>query len=489
MKPIRSFLFIFAALLLLLAFPMVCPNKRINFSGVEFRVYNLDFLVKNKPPGQQAKPSAPEFVPKNEKSDLKSEVKEEKKVQMPLKVKVNSQQVVEKKFQVDTRLASFDINVPDETAGEWANLGSKFSQAKLYDKPLRILYYGDSQIENDRITSVFRKMLQEKFGGAGRGLVPLENAYNSANNFAMSVSDNWAAESVKKNKQAQLDLGLMCEAFRMHNSKTNQTSWVKIKSLKDDPENGFTVLSIFYRATSKAELKIKINSDSTTINDLPGCDKICEMRYDLGKTPKELELRFTTSSDLTVYGLNLESPAGIMVDNISLRGLSSPEFSKIDPNRLQQMAQLLNPSFVILQYGVNVVPNITSDYSFYKKILNKELDCLKKTIPGIPILLVSVSDMACRASGTLETYPNIEKVLAAQKQAALENGCAFWNLFESMGGKGSMISWVEQQPPLGNKDYVHYTTLGAEKVGNLFARQFIKSLEPGMATALLVDEH
>ena len=37
---------------------------------------------------------------------------------------------------------------------------------------VRIVHYGDSQIEEDRITNVFRRELQERFGGQGVGIVP-----------------------------------------------------------------------------------------------------------------------------------------------------------------------------------------------------------------------------------------------------------------------------------------------------------------------------
>ncbi|MBP5720975.1 MAG: hypothetical protein J6W82_07910, partial [Bacteroidales bacterium] len=37
---------------------------------------------------------------------------------------------------------------------------------------MRILHYGDSQLEEDRITSTIRNGLQERFGGGGPGLLP-----------------------------------------------------------------------------------------------------------------------------------------------------------------------------------------------------------------------------------------------------------------------------------------------------------------------------
>ena len=53
------------------------------------------------------------------------------------------------------------------------------------------------------------------------------------------------------------------------------------------------------------------------------------------------------------------------------------------------------------------------------------------------------------------------------KNAAFENGCAFWDLYENMGGKNAMKSWVERTPPLAAKDYTHFNPKGAEYIGEL----------------------
>ena len=40
------------------------------------------------------------------------------------------------------------------------------------EKPVRIVHYGDSQIEDDRLTGTIRERLQERFGGNGPGMMP-----------------------------------------------------------------------------------------------------------------------------------------------------------------------------------------------------------------------------------------------------------------------------------------------------------------------------
>ena len=47
------------------------------------------------------------------------------------------------------------------------------SLAESSDRVVRVLHYGDSQIEEDRMTQQIREALQERYGGAGVGMMPL----------------------------------------------------------------------------------------------------------------------------------------------------------------------------------------------------------------------------------------------------------------------------------------------------------------------------
>lgn len=44
-------------------------------------------------------------------------------------------------------------------------------------------------------------------------------------------------------------------------------------------------------------------------------------------------------------------------------------------------------------------------------------------------------------------------------------GIAYWDLYAAMGGRGSMMKWVDAY--LAGPDYVHFTPKGARHVGNI----------------------
>jgi hypothetical protein len=66
------------------------------------------------------------------------------------------------------------------------------------------------------------------------------------------------------------------------------------------------------------------------------------------------------------------------------------------------------------------------------------------------------------------SYPNIEKIRDAMKNAAFDANCAYWDMYEAMGGKNSMPSWVFATPSLASKDFVHFNTRGARIIANMF---------------------
>ena len=46
-----------------------------------------------------------------------------------------------------------------------------------------------------------------------------------------------------------------------------------------------------------------------------------------------------------------------------------------------------------------------------------------------------------------------------------------------MGGDGSMIQWVEQEPTRANKDYTHFNHRGAKEAANLIFTQLNQGYE------------
>ena len=91
-------------------------------------------------------------------------------------------------------------------------LDSFFEEARKAQKNgtlVRILHYGDSQIEMDRISSVLRQDLQERFGGSGPGSSRGAFPFSSAKNLRMgaTVDSRGARREKQANKEEMGDGG------------------------------------------------------------------------------------------------------------------------------------------------------------------------------------------------------------------------------------------------------------------------------------------
>ena len=79
--------------------------------------------------------------------------------------------VFEKKRRDSAQFSLKKIQYPDNNRSIIFPFFKKLANAKT--KKVRIMHYGDSQIEGDRISGRLRERLQKEFGGNGAGLFPL----------------------------------------------------------------------------------------------------------------------------------------------------------------------------------------------------------------------------------------------------------------------------------------------------------------------------
>src|SRR5690606_9159689 len=85
--------------------------------------------------------------------------------------------------------------------------------------------------------------------------------------------------------------------------------------------------------------------------------------------------------------------------------------------------------------------------------------------PEASCLVMSVTDHADQVSpGVVKTRSVVPRMVEVQREVAQEQGCAFFNTFQAMGGEGSIYRWSRKRPAWANGDYAHLVTLGQEAV-------------------------
>jgi lysophospholipase L1-like esterase len=99
--------------------------------------------------------------------------------------------------------------------------------------------------------------------------------------------------------------------------------------------------------------------------------------------------------------------------------------------------------------------------------MSKSVQHLREGFGDTPILLISAHDRSIKLEGSYRTSPDIPILVNTQGEIAIENGCAFWNLFAAMGGYNSMVNYVHSNPPLAQKDHTHFNRTGANHIADL----------------------
>ena len=366
----------------------------------------------------------------------------------------------------DSSAANEKIIHPGDFENALSNFYSKLD--KIKDGELvRVLHFGDSQIEGDRISGIIRSMLQEKFGGCGVGFIPITDPGFDRKNIHRTTSGSWDKYSVVRAQKTapHNKYGVLGNFF--HWGKDGASISLSKNEKTYQRTQKFEQISLLY-GQAYEEFFYTLMSDTSTLQHgiLPSDSGAVNHQWTLNNSGnRSIKFSFTGESP-DIYGIALDCKSGVAVDNISMRGSSGNDFSKMDKTALKQQIQKLNVGLIIYEFGVNIVPNVLNDYTWYKNMVIQQITLLKKLAPNASILIVGVSDMCRKQETEFASYPNIEKIRNAQREAAQATGCAFWDLYQVMGGKNSMSEWVSASPSLAEKDYTHFTWRGANIVGN-----------------------
>jgi len=346
--------------------------------------------------------------------------------------------------------------------------------------PLRVLYYGDSQIEGDRITAQLRKKLQSEFGGIGAGLISPKMVVSYTQSVQVSSSTNWRRYGIRDYRDALLDhkqFGVMMNLCRfslpakyLPAQRQYEEGWIRVNASNMGFFNAerFDVCRIFVENVSDTcFIEYMAVGEAPRFDTIPPGDDFLVSDFTINRFINSLTIRFTSRLSPDILGISLQGKSGILVDNIPMRGSRGTDFSSTDTTLLARMYEELNTGLIILHFGVNVAPNIVDSYFYYQNALVRELSLLKRISNNTPIVVVGISDMNKKTPDGFVTYPNIEAIRDAQRNAAFLTGCIFFDLFEAMGGENSMRRWVDTVPSLGKKDYIHFTYAGANKVSEM----------------------
>lgn len=348
---------------------------------------------------------------------------------------------------------------------------------------VRVGHYGDSQLEGDRVTSLLRILFQSKFSGNGVGYVPMDDI-TSPVSYARTASRNWVRYTVFHNKSSKGLYSPGGTAFRYtffippgkRDSITENGDTIKIETPGASFSNATLFLKLFrgysqaYIWYGKAEEPCHMEVYSSTGGELlaemdldnPGAFNVT--RIPLSSAATSLRFVFSGPSP-EIYGLSFDPAVGVQFDNYGLRGHSGDGLMLIRSETLGMELRMINARLAILQFGGNVTPYVKNEKNveYIKGIYDNLYRHFRIAFPEASVLVIGVNDVARHVGSGYASYPMIGRIRDVQKEVALKNGCAFFDLYEMMGGENSVLAWNNKG--LASRDG-HFSDRGRELVSN-----------------------
>ena len=341
---------------------------------------------------------------------------------------------------------------------------------------VRVMHYGDSQIEMDRISSVLRQRLQELFGGSGPNMVPAIQRVAS-----MSISQSYSGGLTRytmygdstTRRAPHNRYGVMTQF-----SQTNGTSTISFtktrhsKALEKAKE--ISRVSVLFGNNSEG-FKATLKADTIKTEPIvcPAKSGVSLISWDL---PAQVSKGYITlQGSAEVYAVLLDGDYGVAVDNTPLRGCSGTIFTRGNKDVMRESFELMDTRLIILQFGGNRMPSIynTKSITNYMAELDKQINYFKEVAPQATLLFIGPADMGKSYNGKVGTWKGLPELNDSLRSTALRNEIAYWDMFHVMGGEGSMAQYVKHNPPLAGPDYIHFTTLGAQEIGEDLAKSLL----------------
>jgi hypothetical protein len=374
-----------------------------------------------------------------------------------------------------------DLNKIENDSSALAFVYEKLYQLeKTKQGRVNIVHMGDSHIQADILSGSIRQKMQLKFGNAGRGLIfPYRVAKsNEPGSYKTATNVVWDA---KRNVFYDKPLPIGISGFTVE----TRDSVAEISLMVKDQPNlgyGFTKFTLFHE-------KGPGNYELTVCDDL-NCEIGIIRPIDKSANPFVSEVKFSRpmrqiylrnrSADTAmkhstrIYGMMLENDsAGVLYNMIGVNGAEYRHYN-MSKYFLQQFSYL-NADLVIISMGTNEAFSAGFDKDLFYRNIDTLITNIRNANPSTAILLTTPGDSFRKSRKGRVKNPDMKLAKDAIIKYSLDHNIACWDLYEVMGGYGSMAKWYAAK--LSAKDKVHFSGKGYQIQGDLLYQAFLEGYE------------
>lgn len=337
---------------------------------------------------------------------------------------------------------------------------------------VRIAYFGDSMTDGDLIVQDLRISFQQVFGGHGVGFVSMTSESAASRRTVIhQFSGNWEVQSYLNVKTPTSPFGINGHVFFVKDS--TRVNWVKYRANNTEFSTRLYNPTLFYGQSNNKEGTVVVAVDKDTVKVVKKLisTSILNTLSISSKSIKEFKSEFIHADSIPFYGYNFDDGKGVHIDNFSSRGNSGLPISIFNTSLMRAFNDKLGYDLIILHYGTNVLNYGNYNYDWYYKGMIKVVEHLRECFLGVSVLIISTGDKGTKYGMEIKTDSAVIPLVRAQKNCAIKTESGFVNLYTLMGGDGSIVKWVGEDPVMASKDYTHFNFRGAKKVSDLLYKQ------------------
>lgn len=334
---------------------------------------------------------------------------------------------------------------------------------------VRIVHIGGSHVQGGTLTRHLRNGLMSLPGASdgGRGMVfPFTSAKtNTPSSYRSRYEGEWNAT---KNVSREPDhrLGLTGMAVTTSDSTASVRIVLKARNaVPDEPPFFFDKVDVLGYSSGGERFPVVVTDSGDTLSGRRD-ESLSRWSFSLPASADSVQVAVAGhGGELTVTGIYLDNASsGVSVTEIGVNGAAVPSYLRCDD--FERDLAVIKPDLVILAIGINDAsgPHFSADefVARYRSLVAR----VRAASPDCALLFVTNNDSFKRVRRRVYSV-NQNGLLAEEAffRICSEHGGGVWDMFDIMGGLGSMKKWEEAG--LARRDKIHFTDEGYAILGDL----------------------
>ena len=322
--------------------------------------------------------------------------------------------------------------------------------------PIHIVHFGDSHTAADEWTGGLRYFYQQKFGNGGSGYSLSGHPFLGYRRVGThhGATAGWHTEGLAAGEgDGYFGLG----GVSIYTLRAGQSVFI---------EADCTEVGVYYlQMPGGGELELFDNDQLVKSFSTDGEIAASMLPYRTTPGIHTLKLLTLQNRPVRLLGWTTDRDTGVTYESLGINGAEASLFFRWKDSMVADDLRQRNPALIVLAYGSNEASDLNWTGESYQAMFSALLKRLRADCPTASILVLGPTDRMMRTRAGVVAVQGIDKIITAQRLACAENGCAYWNAKQRMGGTGSMRDWMIAG--LGQADYVHFTAPGYDRLAEI----------------------